>query len=97
LYLNGVGLAADFDVDKAEAFMNQIGTDTDLAVGVVASKLSTYTISFTVTMRSASASKPASCVHSLSDLGRRARADVSRSSAGRLRKRFGVEQRSFVR
>ena len=45
LHLNGVGLAVDFDVDDAEAFMNQVATDADLAVDVVASKLSTYAIS----------------------------------------------------
>jgi len=38
LHLNGVGLAVDFDVDDAEAFMNQVATDADLAVDVVASK-----------------------------------------------------------
>ena len=27
LHLNGVGLAVDFDVDDAEAFMNQVATD----------------------------------------------------------------------
>ena len=45
LHLNGVGLAVDFDVDDAEACMNQVATDADLAVDVVASKLSTYAIS----------------------------------------------------
>ena len=45
LHLNGGGLALDFDVDDAEAFMNQVATDTDLAVDVVASKLSTYAVS----------------------------------------------------
>ena len=44
LHLNGVGLAEDFDVDDAEAFMNQVATQYP-AVDVVASKLSTYAIS----------------------------------------------------
>ena len=35
----------DFDVDDAEAFMNQVATEADLAVDVIASKLSTYAIS----------------------------------------------------
>jgi hypothetical protein len=35
-------LAADFDVDDAEAFMNRVATDADLAVDVIASKLATY-------------------------------------------------------
>jgi death on curing protein len=42
LHINGTELAADFDVDDAEAFMNQVATDADLAVDVIASKLSTY-------------------------------------------------------
>jgi death on curing protein len=42
LHINGIQLAADFDVDDAEAFMNQVATDADLAVDVIASKLSTY-------------------------------------------------------
>ena len=45
LHLNGAELAAEFDVDDAEAFMNQVGTDADLAVDAVASKLSSYAIS----------------------------------------------------
>jgi hypothetical protein len=35
----------DFDVDDAKAFMNQVATEADLAVDVIASKLSTYAIS----------------------------------------------------
>jgi death on curing protein len=42
LHINGIQLAADFDVDDAEAFMNQVATDADLAVDVIASKLATY-------------------------------------------------------
>ena len=42
LHINGTKLAADFDVDDAEAFMNQVATDADLAVDVIASKLSVY-------------------------------------------------------
>lgn len=45
LHLNGAELAAEFDVDDAEAFMNQVATDADLAVDAVASKLSSYAIS----------------------------------------------------
>lgn len=45
LHINGTELAAGFDVDDAEAVMNQVATDADLAVDVVASKLSTYAIS----------------------------------------------------
>jgi death-on-curing protein len=40
LYINGIELAADFDVDDAEAFMNQVATDADFAVGGIANKLS---------------------------------------------------------
>jgi death on curing protein len=42
LHINGIELAVDFDVDDAEAFMNQVATEADLAVDVIASKLSTY-------------------------------------------------------
>jgi death on curing protein len=45
LHVNGVELAVEFDVDGAEAFMNQVATDPDLAVDVVASTLSGYAIS----------------------------------------------------
>ena len=51
LHLNGVGLAVDFDVDDAEAFMNQVATDTDPAVDVVASKLIHLRHIVTVTIR----------------------------------------------
>ena len=42
LHINGTELEADFDVDDAETFMNQVATDADLALDVIASKLSTY-------------------------------------------------------
>jgi death-on-curing protein len=42
LHINGTELAAGFDVEAAEAFMNQVATDANLAVDVIASKLSTY-------------------------------------------------------
>ena len=42
LHINGMELAADFDIDDAETFMNQVATDADLALDVIASKLSTY-------------------------------------------------------
>ena len=45
LHINDIELAADFDVDDAEAFMNQVATDADLAVDDIARKLSTYAIS----------------------------------------------------
>jgi death-on-curing protein len=45
LHINDIELAADFDVDDAEAFMNQVATDADLAFDDNARKLSTYAIS----------------------------------------------------
>jgi death on curing protein len=42
LHINGTELTADFDVDDAEAFINDVATDADLAVDVIASKLSSY-------------------------------------------------------
>jgi death on curing protein len=45
LHINDIELAADFGVDDAEAFMNQVATDADLAVDDIARKLSTYAIS----------------------------------------------------
>jgi death-on-curing protein len=42
LHINGVELAADFDVDDAEAFINQVATDAELAVDAIASKLCAY-------------------------------------------------------
>lgn len=45
LHINDIELAADLDVDDAEAFMNQVATDADLAVDDIARKLSTYAIS----------------------------------------------------
>jgi death-on-curing protein len=44
LHINGIELAADFDVDDAEAFMNQVATDADFAVSGIASKLSSYVV-----------------------------------------------------
>ena len=44
LHINGIELAADFDVDDAEAFMNQVATDADFAVGRIASKLFSYAV-----------------------------------------------------
>jgi death on curing protein len=43
-HINGIELAADFDVDDAEAFMNRVATDAGVAVDCIASKLSTYAI-----------------------------------------------------
>jgi death on curing protein len=42
LHTNGIELAADFDIDDAEAFMNRVAADADFAVGRIASKLSSY-------------------------------------------------------
>jgi death on curing protein len=44
LHINGVALAADFDVDDAEVFMNCVATDAGLGVDVIAGKLATYSI-----------------------------------------------------
>jgi death-on-curing protein len=44
LHINGTELAADFDVDDAEAFMNQVAIDADFAVDGIASKLSSYAV-----------------------------------------------------
>jgi len=44
LHINGIELAADFDIDDAEAFMNQVATDADFAVSGIASKLSSYVV-----------------------------------------------------
>ena len=44
LHINGIELAADFDVDDAEAFMDQVATDADFAVGGIASKLFSYAV-----------------------------------------------------
>jgi len=41
LYINGIGLA-DFDVDDAEVFMNEVAADGTLTVDYVAGKLSEY-------------------------------------------------------
>jgi death on curing protein len=45
LHINDIELTADFDADDADAFMNQVATDADLAVDDIARKLSTYAIS----------------------------------------------------
>ena len=42
LYLNGVELSSDFDVDDAEAFMNDVATTNDLTVDYIAGRLATY-------------------------------------------------------
>jgi death on curing protein len=42
LYLNGIELAADFDVDDAELFMNKAATDASLAIGAIADKLQSF-------------------------------------------------------
>ena len=44
LHINGTELAADFDVDDAEAFMNQVAIDADFAVDGIASKLFSYAV-----------------------------------------------------
>ena len=44
LYINGVTLA-EFDVDDAESFMNDVGTNGDLEIGYIAGKLSSYAVS----------------------------------------------------
>jgi death-on-curing protein len=41
LYINGIELA-DFDVDDAEVFMNDVATKGDLTVEYIAGKLSAY-------------------------------------------------------
>ncbi len=41
LYINGVALAS-FDVDDAEAFMNDVATRGDLDIEYIASKLAQY-------------------------------------------------------
>jgi death-on-curing protein len=44
LHINGIELATDFDIDDAEAFMDQVATDADFAVGGIASKLFSYAV-----------------------------------------------------
>jgi death on curing protein len=44
LYINGAVLAADFDVNDAEAFMNQVATDAELTINGIANRLATYGI-----------------------------------------------------
>jgi death-on-curing protein len=41
LYINGVALG-EFDVDDAEAFMNDVATNGDLDIGYLAGKLASY-------------------------------------------------------
>jgi death-on-curing protein len=45
MHINGIELAADFDIDDAEAFMNRVATDADFAVGGIASRLAFYAVS----------------------------------------------------
>jgi death on curing protein len=42
LYLNGVELSEDFDVDDAEEFMVSVATANELTVGFIASRLAIY-------------------------------------------------------
>lgn len=42
LYLNGVELDPDFDVDDAENFMNSVATEGDLQLSELASKLRAF-------------------------------------------------------
>ena len=42
LYINGVELDPDFDVDDAEDFMNAVATEADLQLAGLAKKLQTF-------------------------------------------------------
>lgn len=44
LYINGLRLG-DFDVDDAEAFMNDVATNGELGIEYIADKLSSYAVS----------------------------------------------------
>lgn len=42
LYLNGIELNPDFDVDDAEMFMNEVATTGDLTIDHISARLASY-------------------------------------------------------